>query len=156
MLLTRIKKKKKGEWSEESAGGRISAGAWRKNPQYLLSTLDDSQLFICLSTKEEQNLGFYITRANDRKRKIYTLDDESIIKKAPFRKSSETYCTFKTEANQSYHIIPCTFAPGVVCEFTLTIYAINNAAITLIHIEPDKHQTITVLSIIIDYDEIMI
>jgi hypothetical protein len=38
-----------GEWTEETAGGTIDGSDWRKNPQYMLSVLEDSLVYFFLA-----------------------------------------------------------------------------------------------------------
>ena len=134
----------KGQWTEATAGGRLTSDLWRKNPQYIISTPNDAQIFLCLSTKEEQKIGFYLVKSNARGEKIYSITEEDIVKKAPFRKSTETYCSFFAKANYQYNIIPCTFVGGILSSFTVTAYAIDDTLISLTPAEQFSHTPIKV------------
>lgn len=117
-----------------TAGGRLTAGRWRDNTQYLLSSTKDSNVLICLSTpleEEETKIGFYVTEANKYASKLHSITEDLIVKKAPFRKASETYCSLKLQSDRKYNIIPCTFSPGVCVPYTITVYSLSDSAISL-------------------------
>ena len=82
------------QWTAESAGGCANFPSWRTNPQFLVRS-KRAKVFVLLSIPKEQvqqadfrSIGFYVLKLEDDSR-VATLEPESLLKKAPFRKSHE-------------------------------------------------------------------
>jgi len=125
-----------GSWSNASAGGcHPNFPSWRYNPQYFLGLQDPTVQTECrvlvslerkshlqLSDDEAPAIGFYVFKHDVGSRhKLYVTDPDHIAR-SEFVSFTITSCEFKIEAPSSqYVIIPCTFHPGYIGEFSLRI-----------------------------------
>lgn len=116
-----------GAWTKESAGGCLNSGrTWRNNPQFQIVAKKKAKLLVLLhlpTQEEKKSIGFYILRGGSENQKILHLEDDSIVKKASFRKSHEAFCSLSVEKGERYNILPCTFLPGIQSEFSLIVFA---------------------------------
>ena len=127
------------KWDESNSGGCLNhALSWRKNQQYEIKARKDAKVIILLNIPNmdpKPSLGFYIFKSKSDSSKVLDLNQDEILKKAPFRKSNEAYCPFTIHAGESYNLMPCSFAPGIYTDYTLSIFSNEDDVVSINPVE---------------------
>lgn len=120
-----------GEWDAQTSGGCCNYPSWNKNPQYWLKIPQPTQMFFHLSREDgrmhgrpifTEAIGCYIFHERDiHKRKVHRFPNDTYSQ--PLFIASREYSFSAVMEPGSYLLVPCTFDPGQVGRFFLSVYA---------------------------------
>jgi len=109
----------KGSWKGESAGGGITNPTWRWNPQFILQLNDKTDnITIKLDQIEDNHIGFYITKPDEKKKRLLNIRNKLIAKSGFFSYKSVTL-QINLEPGD-YIVIPSTLDPKNEGNFTIS------------------------------------
>eukprot|EP00727_Mastigamoeba_balamuthi_P002761 m51a1_g12482 putative calpain-like cysteine protease (700) ;mRNA; r:902-4315 len=116
----------KGSWTPETSGGADVGGTmWTKNPQFLLTLTQRTDLAVVLNqATAKQSIGLYVIRVQDTKHKAVCYTDEvAATSKCSFSNSTGTTVSGLTAG--TYVVMPVTFESQQSGEFELVIYTMS-------------------------------
>lgn len=114
----------RGAWTDRTAGGSATYPSWRQNPQFLLRVHKQSDVHLYLTqsmtSSTIEHLGWYIVRSDDSRHVMRLAQTRLMNNDLKFRKRMEISSGRLQLTPGSYIIIPCTYEPGKLGNFTLT------------------------------------
>jgi len=114
------------QWDARLSGGCQNHQSWKSNPHFLLQIYDRTEICVILSVPEKEGgvppMGFYIGATTDGK----TFGNS--VGASQFIPSTCVSSGFGFPAG-NFIILPCTFQPGLISSFTLTIYSATRVTI---------------------------
>lgn len=119
----------RGAWTDRTAGGSATYPSWRQNPQFLLRVQKQSDVHLYLTqnmtNSQIEHLGWYIVRSDDGRHIMRLSQTRLMNNDLKFRKRMEISSGRLSLTPGSYIIIPCTYEPGKLGNFTLTALSSN-------------------------------
>lgn len=121
------------EWTRQTAGGCGNTPNWRLNPQFWVSVKKPTRVFFHLAQQDHRcegrsvleyaSIGLYLFRADDISKQKETRQGGDSLHTPTFINSREySYSMDPIEAG-TYILMPCSFDPGFVARFYLTVYS---------------------------------
>lgn len=127
--------KVQGSWEQHTSGGCINfTTTFKNNPHYYFRTSHTVKATIVLmqhphTGQPTNTIGFYVTTTGETGRRLLKMDRTLLIAKSSFINKSYVWIEFDMEANEKYVIVPCTFSPRVLCQYTLAVYTPSSSPI---------------------------
>ncbi|KAL1529927.1 hypothetical protein AB1Y20_000855 [Prymnesium parvum] len=151
-------------WTERTAGGCRNYSTWRKNDQFLLRLSANSRASVVMhranagvnagdtalfsnrkaksSSKKRKNsdatnflIGFVVAQTDLGSRKKLTISEEEVIDKTAYTNNMEVSREFISDSGGEFVVVPSTFEPGKLAEFSLVVYTDDERA-SLKRIDP--------------------
>ena len=130
----------RGSWTDRTAGGSATYPSWRQNPQFLLRVQKQSDVHLYLTqnmtNSQIEHLGWYIVRSDDGRHIMRLSQTRLMNNDLKFRKRMEISSGRLSLTPGSYIIIPCTYEPGKLGNFTLTALSSNAINLDFDLVEP--------------------
>jgi hypothetical protein len=119
----------RGAWTEESAGGAdVSATAWAKNPQFLLTlSAKTDACFVLNQRTAAKSVGIYVMHVDDAAHRAMAYKNEvCATPRCAFACSVGVPATGL--AAGTYCIVPCTYEAHQLGDFELVVYSTDATA----------------------------
>ena len=116
----------KSAWKKpDECGGCRNHPDWLHNPQVALKIGQPSKVVIILSVADvNDSVGLYLLRDKrsiNQSLRVFDTESVEVFAKSVFRKDEEISLEWSLEKG-TYKVLPTTFQPGVLKDFTVTIY----------------------------------
>ena len=140
------------QWDAETAGGCCNYDSWIRNHQYWLTVTQDTQMFFHLARQDgrvhgrpkfTEAIGCYVFEERDlTQRKKHRYRGDLYQGKSPLFIASREFSASTTMPPGSYLLMPCTFEPGQMGRFWLTVYAEDPVQCGVVGFGPSRKEDI--------------